>query len=98
VRVLVGEMTDDLVERRVRGSAEEPSGHGGALHAEDERVADVVHVHQRHRPHQPLQHPQGPESELVPGHRRRGALQGLGGVALVLERVAGHHGAGKREL
>jgi hypothetical protein len=33
---------------------------------------------------------------LVPGHWRRSALKGLLGVALILESVAGHHGAGNR--
>ena len=95
MRILGGEVIDDVGDSRVGGGAEEPASHGRALHAEDERVADVVHVRQRHRPHQPLQHPEGPEPALVPGHRRRGALQGLRGAAL--QRVAGHHGAGHRD-
>ena len=94
VRVLAGEVFDDLVESRVRGGAEEPAGEGRLLHAEDVRVADVVDVHHRHRPHQPLQQPERPEAALVPGHRRHDAVQARRRLPLL--RPAGDDGARHR--
>ena len=46
MRVLGGEVTDDLVDGGVRGGAEEATGDGGAaLHAEDERIVLVTLDH-----------------------------------------------------
>jgi hypothetical protein len=89
VRELAGVVGDHVVDRRVRGGAEEAAGDGGApLHAEDERVADVVHVHQRQRPQELLQYAQEAEAGLAAGHGRHGALHRLRGAAE--DRVARH--------
>ena len=46
VRELPGVVADHVVDRRVRGGAEEATGDGGAaLHAEDERIVLVTLDH-----------------------------------------------------
>lgn len=66
VRELAGVVVRDVVDARVRGGAEEAAGDGRALHAEEERLAGVVDVHQRLGSEQALQQPEELERELFP--------------------------------
>lgn len=94
MRELLGVVADHVVDGRVRGGAEETAGDGGAaLHAEDERVADVVDVHQRQRSQELLQDAREPEVGLVAGHGRHGALHRLWGSPE--DRVAGDEAQGQ---
>lgn len=87
VRELAGVVVGDVVDGRIRGGAEEPAGDGWLLHTEDERIADVVDVHQRQRAQELLQDAGEPRVGLAAGHQRHDALDRLRDVAK--DRVAG---------
>lgn len=92
--VLGGEAGDVVLHAGVPGGAEEAAGHGGAVHAEEVRLAGVLDVHQRHGPQQRLHELEGVVVRLVArqrGHDDRDAAPQDG-----LDRLAADEPTGQR--
>lgn len=93
--VLGGEAVDDVPHAGVPGGAEEAAGHGRLVHAEDVRLADVLHVRQRHGAHQRLHEQEGVVVRRLPRQRRHD--HGDGAPQVRLDGVAAGERARQRD-
>ena len=77
-----GEAVEDVAHVGVPGGAEEAAGHGRLVHAQGVRLADVLHVRQRHGAQQRLREEQGVVVGGVARQRRQQHLDAVPQVRL----------------